>query len=205
MSGTLIVILLHPRSHRPTPSYKGTVSLSGIAVGVCFGFRQHQLGATANFFSQFSLYHSVCQFVSQMQPFLASLCPPFVSLNLWLAFFKVHFGVLLLLLTYAVTQFILLVVLGLILNLWGIANVVHFVTKGMSRLAIPHPMPLDNLDYPQLTNSDSDSTMTVTEEKKDKTEKKNDARFAAEYLACFFVGWALVDLIPITFQCFGFK
>jgi hypothetical protein len=71
--------------------------------------------------------------------------------------------------------------------------------------AIPHPMPLDNLDYPQLTNSDSDSTMTVTEEKKDKTEKKNDARFAAEYLACFFVGWALVDLIPITFQCFGFK
>jgi hypothetical protein len=145
----------------------GTVSLSGIAVGVCFGFRQHQLGASAKFISQFSLHDSLCTFFSQIQPFLISFQPPFVSLNLWSAFFKVHFGiffwffhslkskyfsfvvlffwllfwlsiegVLLLLLTYVTTQFFLLVVLGLILNLWGIANVVHFVTKGMSRLVV---------------------------------------------------------------------
>jgi hypothetical protein len=115
---TLMIILLHPRSTRPTPSFKGTISLSGLATGVTLGLRN---GVVIRTMLQLtSCPRHVSNLILSHQPDWSWL-----HAELWVAFFRVLLGVAIILLVYFVTKLILLVILGSILNLWGVTSMVR--------------------------------------------------------------------------------
>jgi membrane-associated phospholipid phosphatase len=194
---TLMIILLHPRSTRPTPSFKGTISLSGLATGVTLGLRN---GVVIRTMLQLtSCPRHVSNLILNHQPDWSWL-----HAELWVAFFRVLLGVAIILLVYFVTKLILLVILGSILNLWGVTSMVDFVAKNTTKLAIPHPAPLDNLDYPQfVTAVTEENAARLTSTTDPDKEKKHDAKLVAEYFSCIFVGIAVVVGIPVLFDCIG--
>jgi len=83
--------------------------------------------------------------------------------------------------------------LGVLFEMAGISNLVKFFSSGITKLAIPHPQALDNLDHP----------MFAIKDKHHKDTPKKDAKMVSEFAGACSVGWCVSYFVPPILHCLG--
>jgi hypothetical protein len=95
----------------------------------------------------------------------------------------VYIGLGVMLGSYVVVKFATYIGVGILFDMAGVASIVKILSTSFSKLALPHPTALDNLDHPQLKDKSEPPAETP----------KKDAKTISEFTGgtksgCYYLG-----------------
>lgn len=197
--GAFVAVTVHPRSQRPSPSYRNNIAVIGIIVGTFLGLAYRQetlnglLGLGVSGWPQFPVaaLQGALGLAGRVQA---------VSVGRFVT------GLLAVVLVKIVVEPLLTLVFSLVFILPVFSTVKRALIAVLSTLVLPHPDALNNVDHPS-ERFQSEIEESLRERELDSKSERRLARREAGVLSRVvthaLIGVSIVSVVPAMFSLCG--
>jgi len=188
---TVSIIAIHPRSSSrsiigQSPSFRYTVALLGLLCGLAIG--AWSLNETKEFVTASNISkHPILQEIPLCNITINN-CPTFMTKRSCMSIARVTIGLIILEAANFIGKYITLGLVSIILYIPWISSKSDVIGSHLGKLALPHPVPLDNIDHPQFTSVKEVAEQVATYKAR---------KYWAEFARAFSAGWSIIT-IPIA-------
>lgn len=183
-----LVISLHPRASRPSPSHRYSCALMGLASGGILGVWALNHWGKSTMLELFQEWPSVPAWIS------ANVPAPWQTVAQYS--FNAHFGIILMFAAYALVKVASFILLGVLFDAAGVSPLFKTLQTSFGRMALPHSLALDNLDHPQFKKEKEGHDSSIP-------SAKQSAKLISEFTSALAVGFCNSYITPVILYCLG--
>lgn len=198
--GGIVLLTIHPRSRKNSPSFRNNVAVLGLIVGNILGISHHE--ATLEFVQAQKWTFSPVIPVAELAPVLHLSVSECVSL------FRFLTGFCLLGIIKGVVEVALRQLFTLIFILPILSTIKHWVAFLLYPLTPHGPEPLNNVDYPSPKFADDVAEyQKILNEEMQSTKRRavSEAMILSRAVVHVFLGIAIISWVRIMFSLIGLE
>ncbi|XP_049850846.1 probable sphingosine-1-phosphate phosphatase [Schistocerca gregaria] len=187
-----VILLIHPRSVRPSPSHKNSAALLCLAYGVVLGMNRH-VRRYSNFFWQRFFTSEIC--TGELAKFIARTVSARL-LRFALSLSTTAVGLVVVFAIYSLSRLLLYLLFACLFRWTAAREIWSRLKYAHKKCSIPSFAPLDNFDHPQWQSQRRLDPIVDSSVHK-------DTKLVSGCAAIIVAGYVLTYFAPLCLNCLG--